>query len=320
MKQHLIYLFFLCAVSMSYAQQSAQYTSYMLDPMRYNPAYAGLEDALSFTGTYRQQWAGLEGAPQSARASIHMPLYFLSGGFGLQFENEQLGAHNFTLAKAAYNYQKDLGLGVFSIGLAAGMQQFRLNGQDLTTPDGSYLGPGIISHNDDLLSFSEVSGSSAVFDAGLFFKTDRLNVGLSVENASQASISLNELDYELLSSYHIFAAYEFELGQRFVLKPSAWFKSDAVQHQLDLSVLTQYNDNILTGLSFRGYNTSTTDALALFFGFNVSKSLAVVYAYDIALSPLQSFHSGSHEIVVKYHLAQSIGAGKPPRIIYHPRM
>ena len=59
--RYLYCFFILLGLSLSLqAQQPAQYSTYMLDPFRYNPAYAGLDYGVSLTGTYRQQWVGLE--------------------------------------------------------------------------------------------------------------------------------------------------------------------------------------------------------------------------------------------------------------------
>ena len=318
-KKNILFLLLMSCSVIIFAQQSAQYTSYMLDPVRYNSAYAGLDYGLSLTGTFRQQWAGLEGAPQSTRLSAHMPLYFLQGGIGIQVESESLGAHAFNAAQLDYNYQREIGSGVLSIGLGLGIHQFKLNGGQLITPDGQYLGPGMINHNDGLLSTASVSGTSIGLDAGLYYQSELFDIGFSIENTTAASVQLGDLNYQFVKTYHAFAATEFELGSSFVIRPSLWFRTDAIENQLDISVLTTYNDNIFGGVSLRGYDKSTRDALAVIVGFKLSETLTLAYAYDIALSPLQTVQSGSHEIVMKYQLDKTIGAGKLPRIIYHPR-
>ena len=58
----------------SYAQQDAQYTQYMYNPMSINPAYAGSRDVLSLVGIYRSQWVGLDGAPRTLNFSGHTPV------------------------------------------------------------------------------------------------------------------------------------------------------------------------------------------------------------------------------------------------------
>lgn len=303
----------------AWAQQSAQYTTYMLDPFRYNPAYAGLDYGLSFTGTIRQQWQGLDGAPSGQRFSAHMPLYFLSGGFGVQLDNDQVGAHRFTSLQGAYNYQSEVGAGVFSAGVAGTYQSFSLDGAALRTPDGDYTGPGTIVHNDNILNIASESGGAINVSAGVFFQTERFDVGLSAENLTESTVSLSQLNYILLRTYHVYAASRHQLSSSFMLQPSLWFRSDAIENQLDISARVTYNDNIFVGASFRGYSETTRDALAILFGFKLSPTSTLAYAYDVALSPLQSVHNGSHELTVKYLLDRDIGKGKLPPIIYHPR-
>ncbi|MEO0728396.1 MAG: PorP/SprF family type IX secretion system membrane protein, partial [Bacteroidota bacterium] len=158
-------------IALSYtlsAQQPAQYSTYMLDPMRYNPAYAGLDYGLSVTGTYRQQWVGLEGAPVGQRVSVHLPLYFLRGGLGFQFENDEIGAHQLTSVQGAYNYQMEMGTGVLSLGVGLSWQQWTLRGGELITPDGVYL-PGVETHNDNLLSLASESGAGIQAAAGVYY-------------------------------------------------------------------------------------------------------------------------------------------------------
>lgn len=291
----------------------------MLDPVRYNPAYAGLDNALSVTGTFRQQWSGLTGAPRGQRISAHLPLYFLQGGFGLQLENDEIGAHQLTSACADYNYQLETASGVLSAGLGLTMQQWTLNGNELRSPDGVYEGPGSPDHQDNILNQSTESASGLQFSAGVFYQTEKLEGGFSVENVSGSSLQLSQFDYQVLSAYHLFVRANFEAGNSFLIQPSVWLRSDAIENQLDLSVLATYNDNIFGGVSFRGYDSARQDALAIIAGFQLAANIQLAYAYDIALSPLQSVHSGSHEVVVKYRLDKTIGKGKLPPIIYHPR-
>ncbi len=312
-----VFVFF--ASSVLLAQQAAQYTTYMLDPFRFNPAYAGLDNSVSLTGVYRSQWGGLAGSPTSQRVGLHLPLYFLSGGFGLQLENDEIGAQRLTSIRGGYNYQKTVGNGILSFGAGVGLQQWSLDGNLLRTPDGIYDEPGVINHNDDLLGISSDQGNTLSFSAGVFYQTERFEAGLSVDHLAEPMIDLTALSYRFLRSYYGYAAGSFELGDAVILRPSVWFRSDAIESQADFSLIATYNDNIFGGASFRGYSNNTTDAVAIIFGFHLTRQIQLAYAFDIALSPLQSVHNGSHEIVVKYNLGRPIGQGVPPPIIYHPR-
>ena len=81
--------------------------------------------------------------------------------------------------------------------------------------------------------------------------------------------------------------------------PSAIIKTDLTKVQLDISVTATIINNILTGISFRGYTKNTIDALALILGFRY-KGFQLVYSYDANLSYLTKFNTGSHEISLKY--------------------
>ena len=65
---HKISLLLFCLLGLSaglVAQQDEQFTQFMHHKLGFNPAYAGMQETPTFTALVRQQWAGLEGAPQS---------------------------------------------------------------------------------------------------------------------------------------------------------------------------------------------------------------------------------------------------------------
>ena len=92
MKQLFTLLILAFALSLAYGQQPAQYSLFMMNKLNWNPAYAGLDNSLSATGVYRAQWAGLEGNPVTQNVNVHMPLYILSSGIGINLENDELRA------------------------------------------------------------------------------------------------------------------------------------------------------------------------------------------------------------------------------------
>ena len=74
-----------------FAQQDPQFTNYMYNTTVINPAYAGTRDALSILALYRTQWAGLDGAPVTASASVHSPMTNSNLGWGLSVVNDEIG-------------------------------------------------------------------------------------------------------------------------------------------------------------------------------------------------------------------------------------
>jgi type IX secretion system PorP/SprF family membrane protein len=301
------------------AQQPAQYSMFMMNQLNWNPAYAGLDHSLSITGMFRKQWVDLEGSPATQYLSAHMPLYLVNGGVGLNVENDVLGAGRFTSATLSYNYQLFMGSGILSLGVGGGLVQRQIDGAKLRTPDGNYNEPGAIDHQDDLLPLGSESGAAPTFNAGIYFQGKRLEAGFGVRNLAETSLDLVTFGLQLKRNYFFTFGLNFDIGRSLTLHPSVMVRSDVIQTQTDVAAIIRYNDNIFGGVSFRGYNSQSIDAMAFMAGFKLSENLTLAYAYDLTLSDIRLVSNGSHEIMVNYNLNKRLGAGKPPRIIYNPR-
>ncbi len=300
------------------AQQLAQYSLYWLDPVQFNPAYAGLDNSLSVTGTYRTQWTGLDGQPSGQRLSAHLPVYFLSSGFGVEAERDQLGARSLNRFGATWSYQLVTPRAVWSVGVSGRYYQMSLDGTILRTPDGAYSEPNF-THNDDLLSTGNESAGTLTFAAGLYYQAERLEGGLSVRNFTESVLKYPGRDFPLSRQYHAFVRTRIDVLRSWEVMPMLFAVSDGVQHQLSAGAVARYDENIFAGAAYRGYNNQTTDAIVLMAGMNLSEKITLAYAFDLTLSDLQTVQNGSHEITLKYNLRQRIGAGVPPPIIFNPR-
>lgn len=320
MVKNLLFLLACCFSSALLAQQPSNYSLYMFNQFAFNPAYAGMDNSLSFTGVYRRQWSGLTNSPNTQNINVHMPLYILSGGIGINVENDQLGLEQNLLATLSYNFQLPVGkIGILAIGASGGIFQKTLDGANILTPEGIYEGT-TINHNDGLLlPTGEESATTPTFNAGIYFKTETFEVGLSTMNIQEPVITNNFFSTTLSRNYFFNAAYQFDLLRTVTVHPSLLVKSDFVETQMEASILFKYNDNIFVGGSFRGYNTNTADAASVIVGLNLSEKITLAYAYDYTLSDLNLVSNGSHEIMINYNLGTAIGKGKLPKIIFNPR-
>lgn len=322
MKYTITLVFVITSLSIAWAQQPQQYSLYMLNPFQVNPAYAGLDHSISATGVFRKQWVNLPGSPSQQHLNVHAPLYFLSGGIGLNFENETIGAEQTIQATLAYNYQIAVGkIGILSAGFSGGLLQKTLDGSVLRTPDGEYVDGNTIDHQDGTLSTGVESGQVPVFQAGLYFQSETFEIGIAAKNLVESSLNLSAdiVNFNLKRTYFATAAYRLDVGDRLTLRPSIMLKSDLVEHQMDFSLLIQYNDNIFIGSSFRGYTQTSRDAVVLLMGLKLNDKIKLAYAYDLTISSLRNVSTGSHEIMLNYNLNKPIGKGKLPGIIYNPR-
>lgn len=301
------------------AQQLAQYSLYMLDPLQFNPAYAGLDNSLSITTAYRNQWLNLPGSPVSQRISAHLPIRIISSGIGFNAEIDALGARRYSRFGLDYSFQITRRRTLWSLGVNARVNQLQLDGRLLRTSTGQYDEPNILLHNDDLLASSLLNNQQLSFGAGLYYQSEKIQGGLSILHFNMPTLELNDIDWVLKSQYIVFLRTQLEAFGSWQLLPSLLIRSDGVQTQLDLSALLQHENTIFFGASFRGYNENSRDAVIFLGGLNVSPKITLAYAYDLTLSGLRNTQTGSHEIVLKYNLGKPIGEGIPPPIIYFPR-
>lgn len=315
---------FLFFCSLASAQQSQQYTMYMLNKYAFNPAYAGLDNSLSMTGVYRKQWVGLVGSPESQQVNAHLPFYYLRGGLGINIGNDVAGAERNTSATVSYNYWVPVDkTSLFTIGLSAGIIQKSLDGNLLRTPEGTFIDGVYTNHNDRFLPASAVSAYSPTFNFGLYFKNERIEAGLSVNNLTEPKTSLDldsqSADILFNRNYFLTLGLNFDIGSSWTVLPSVFAQSDLVQTEVHFSTIIRHNDNIFGGVSFRGYNSTTVDALAFLAGMKLNERVTLSYSYDLTLSALNTVSRGSHEILLNYNLNKPIGKGLLPKIIYNPR-
>ena len=307
-------------INVLHAQQPAQYSLYFLNPTAFNPAAAGTDNSLVFTGGFRQQWSGLNGAPQTQVVTVHLPIYYLHSGVGLKIENDLIGVRRMTQVQLQWSLHQKMAGGILSLGAGGGLAQMALDFTKLRTPDGEY--GSSFTHNDNTLNVPPLNAIAPIFEAGLYFKHENLNFGIGATQVTESKFRFEEAKVTNWQAKRSLFAH-FSTGIRLFGNvkcfPSVLVKSDLTQHQADFTLYGQYDENILLGASYRGYSVQTTDAVVFFAGFKLNSQWRLNYAYDWTLSPLRTVQTGSHEILLQYNFGQSIGKGKLPPIIYHPR-
>ncbi len=320
---YLILYSLLLTCSSLLAQQTPQYSLYMLNPYAYNPAYAGLENTLVATGVYRQQWSNLEGAPISQHVNAHLPVYAINSGVGIKIDNDAIGAHRATQVALSYNYQINVGRkGLLSAGVSAGYLQYALDGAKLRAPEGTYDAPnGVFQHNDPLLPEGNVTAGTPIVEAGLWAALGRLNVGVAVQPVFAPRLEASNGGFRLkpVEQLIIQGDYRFGSPEGVTVRPSFLVKSDIIETQVEISSVVQWQENIFAGASYRGPGANSRDAMSILGGFHLNEKTTLAYGYDIPLSALRDVHRGSHELLLRYSLNKPIGVGKLPPVIYNPR-
>ncbi len=256
------------------AQQDPQYTQYMYNMNVINPAYAGSKESLSVGALYRNQWSGIEGAPQTFTFNAHTAVG--SGfGVGLSGINDQIGPVDQTSVFADISYTLDLGKSSkLALGLKAGAAFQRLGFENLFFQDD--MDPAFQGNSNN--TYPSVG-------AGALFYTDRFYVGLSVPNVLRSThLSLENTEFGSQERhYFVTAGYVFDVNDFIKFKPSTFIKSELNSAlSFDVNANFMFYDRVEIGASYR-----YEDAISGLASVKATDWMQIGVAYDATQSNLR---------------------------------
>lgn len=307
MKKYITFALLLIAAATNklHAQQEAMYSQYMFNTLAINPAYAGSRNVTSATALYRNQWVGINGAPETITFSIDAPVNSKKVGLGLQVFNDKIGITKTTGAFASYAYRIRLQNGTLAFGLQAGASQYRADFQNvLLSPDPS----------NDLAFSQNVNKVLVNVGTGVYYNTDRFYIGLSspqLLNNKLTNFTVEGSNVFNGQALHLFFAtgYVFPLSDVFALKPSVLVKGvKGAPIEADLNATLWIKDVFAIGLQYR-----TKADMSAMIEIQASPQIRLGYAYDRSLTKLVQYNSGSHEIMLRYEFGFEKGKILSPR-------
>lgn len=293
----LLFLFSMNAI----AQQQVQFTQYMYNTMMVNPAYAGTGSVLEALFIHRSQWVGLDGAPRTQNVAVHGAAGKIVG-VGLNFVNDRIGPANQAFVTASLAARIPLSEKIkLSVGLNGGM--------DIVNVDwtkGQWQ-----SDNDAAMMNNIRNRVRPVLGAGVYLYADNWYFGLSSPTFIQRDRygDWDEASINNAVHWYAIAGYVFNIGENVKLKPALLAKVvKGAPFTMDVSVNTLIKEQFTVGAGYR-YN----DAVSLLLGYTFKRSFFIGYSYDINLSRLRTYNSGSHDIILKYNLYKKDMAARSPR-------
>lgn len=284
--------FCLMLVTPAMAQHSTLTSNYLFNLFAINPAYAGQKNALDATMFYRKQWVGLGGSPETFGAMGHMEIKPKNFGVGLQVISEKIGLFNNTQVSAAFSYKLKFDRhNSLAFGLSPGFKR--------TVTDWNKL---VVAQSGDG-TFNDYFQPKNLYvnGAGLFFSNRKCFVGLSTPNIIAISNEGRGVEYNLVSGY------VFKVSEDLSLKPSLLLrgiKNSPLQFDLSMSAYIQKVFGV--GISYRN-----KESIVIFSELLIKKQFKVGYAYDVNVSGLRKFNSGSHEIMINYFFGKTTNAPSP---------
>lgn len=308
-----LFLFVLFVCTTGNAQHEAHYTHFMYTKQLLNPGYVGSSGNPNFFGLYRKQWIGFEGAPESQLLTFNTPLKDKRVGVGAAVSRQITGDFTEYFANLSYSYdminQDDLNL---RFGIMGTIKSLSLDplGQGTAVVNGSDPVIGDIIGDD----FSSIGGNVG---AGLYLNIKDAYIGFSVPNILTREIGRDgNAALEKPHFYGMAGAIIPVPESQFSIYPNVLFKYvENAPFSLDINLSAIYNNIFTFGASYR-YGEENGDSIDFLARYQVSPQFGLGLAYDLPISEIKNYNSGSIELMLSYNLGKKNPDMTNPRFFF----
>jgi len=264
---------------------------YVVNALAINPAFAGCQDALSATISYRDQWVGYKDSPKSYILSVHTPVYNDRVGLGLLIEKNSIGIFKETSFLGNYAYRMELRDGKLALGLGFGVTIYNIAWNELVAADA----------NDVQLMNNSKSSVLPTFSLGTYYYTKKYFIGISIPLFLSHQIDKSTGKYKIGSNfsgsnYFLTGGYEMRISPQVKFLPSLIIKyhpKNAIQ--IDYNAQLSLKDRIWMGIGYRNRNM-----LVGMLQYQLNYQIRMAYSYDYNFGSIGEYMNGSHEIVLNY--------------------
>lgn len=229
------------------AQQDPNYTTYMYSMQLLNPAFTGAGEKATVGLNIRNQWANVEGAPQT-QSFYYDQNAGKNVGLGLTVVNDKTFVEKQTNVAANFSYKVQAGSdAMLYFGLRTGLYTYSVNEQGLvsfgfgTDPLAGNFN-NRMTFNVGVGAYLKLKDGWLSLSAPTLLGADRLNTS----NNNEVTVSPNRINV-------LFAGgYSFALSDKFKFKPSTQLRyTDATPISWDITGLFSLEEQFEFGINYR---------------------------------------------------------------------
>jgi type IX secretion system PorP/SprF family membrane protein len=283
----------------AFGQKEIYISQYLHNQYTVNSAFAGSGEALTLFGSFRKQWAGIDGSPQAQLASANTPLRNDNVALGIELFNQNIGESRQSGFSASYTYRlRQSSYNWIGLGFNAGASSVVSNWSDVPVYD-----------PDDPLFASSETVFAPSLGLGATWYGPRFFSGLSISNLFYTDVyETGETSFDLSRSQFIATAgYLAGLGAHFDLQPSLLARFNTPYGSIfDVGATVIWHEMLWAGLTYR-----SSDEVTAMAAFQPSASLRLAYSIDFSTGDVASYNNGTHEISIRYYLGRKIKTDSP---------
>lgn len=289
----IIILSLLFSLPAARSQQAAQFTQFTFNKLNFNPSLVGAYEALTFTGIYRHQWFGVEGAPRTGMFNVVAPLSQHNAVLGMAMSYDLIGITQTGQATASYAYIMRLPGNLQLLGGLSGTLEYGRINWDMADP---------ADVGDPLLGSGMKNVWKPNFGAGLTLHSRAWYVGVSIprllkNHLYRGSGSQDVKSGEIREVYGM-AGFDVGISPNFRVRPGvlmSYNPSAPLDLGVDLSML--FMNQLIIGAAYR-----LDDAFSGIVQYRLSTQWKLGMGYDFTVSALNQYSNGTAEIMLEYSL------------------
>lgn len=314
MKNTLYLFIFLLLGFNATGQQDPHYTLFAFNKLAYNPAYAGSRDAACLSAIIRSQWIGLDGAPNTQALSFNMPLVGQRVGVGGNLVRTTIGITEKMTLDGIYAYRARLGQGMLGIGAQISVRYLRSDFTNITATQAIDM--------DGAIPVGIQSKFLPNFGMGAYYNTEKFYVGFSIPRLLKNNIDLSDREGVIsreVNHFYMMAGLIIPAGEKIKLQPQLMLKyTPTAPFDAEINLNAWIMDRFMLGVNYRTGGSTASGAgesLDALVAIQLADNILFGVSYDITLSDLKNYQSGSVEAVLRY----CIGKGDSDMEYTNPR-
>jgi type IX secretion system PorP/SprF family membrane protein len=263
----------------------------------FNPATMDDNGRINLEMMARQQWIGFPDAPAVQYLSVDMFMDEQPMGLKLSFLNQTAGKEITRQLNLAYAYQVRISNEIeLRFGLSAGFYQRQLLYSDLIFEEG----------NEPLIKPDEsVIKPDFSFGAELYWNNFTLGMAANHITTPNRKATI----FRIPIHNHLY------LNHQISLNPQSKFLTEISWHQQGTINRMQLGALIETGILEAGLAYRHQDAIIIRAGIAISEKIKLHYSYDLGISKIANYNSGTHEIGLQFGFPKKSGTYLSPRFL-----
>jgi type IX secretion system PorP/SprF family membrane protein len=267
-------------------QQEPAITQFWSTYASTNPATTGLFYKHAANAHYRNQWDGVNGAPNTLNLNYAMRLDAIRSGVGIAYRHDAIGFNRQHKFLVNYAYHLKLKETVLSFGAAGGIEFFRIK-NDFFIPPTTINDPSLPSSNSKDATFTS--------NIGIAFHSKVLNAGISCTQLNAPKFLLSGSTYSAARHYWFFLEHHHEFTDDLSIQPRIQIVTDGVKNTYMASLMAVLYKNW-----WFGANYSVDQYIGGMLGYDFFGRYRIGYGYDYTTNKLSNASKGTHEIVLSY--------------------